>query len=144
MIGFIGTSIVITTNYNSSQSMTAKDSFHSLLDYKSLLFYCNWFGTDLRISHFFSFRCPLVNTQLSGSESELLYDWQFTANQFVLARSFLRLTIRKFIFQLNTYGCSPYVTSPLARAWVCRLLGLASAVILRSESRGTHDHIILS
>jgi hypothetical protein len=33
------------------------------------------------------------------------------------------------------------------REWVCRLqllLGLASAVILRSESRGTHDHILLS
>jgi hypothetical protein len=33
------------------------------------------------------------------------------------------------------------------RGWVCRLqllLALASAVIPRSESRGTHDHILLS
>jgi hypothetical protein len=33
------------------------------------------------------------------------------------------------------------------RGWVCRLqllLVLASTVILRSESRGTHDHILLS
>jgi hypothetical protein len=33
------------------------------------------------------------------------------------------------------------------RRWVCRLqllLVLACAVILRSESRGTHDHILLS
>jgi hypothetical protein len=33
------------------------------------------------------------------------------------------------------------------RGWVCRLqllLDLASAVILGSESRGTHDHILLS
>jgi hypothetical protein len=33
------------------------------------------------------------------------------------------------------------------RGWVCRLqllLALASAVILRSESHGTHDHILLS
>jgi hypothetical protein len=33
------------------------------------------------------------------------------------------------------------------RGWVCRLkllLVLASAVILRPESRGTHDHILLS
>jgi hypothetical protein len=33
------------------------------------------------------------------------------------------------------------------RGWVCRLqllVALASAVILRSESRGTHDHILLS
>jgi hypothetical protein len=35
----------------------------------------------------------------------------------------------------------------LTRGWVCRLQlqpVLASAVILRSESRGTHDHILLS
>jgi hypothetical protein len=53
---------------------------------------------------------------------------------------------RIFIFQLNTCGCSSYVTASLMRGWVCRLeylLGLASAVILRSESHGTHDHILL-
>jgi hypothetical protein len=52
-----------------------------------------------------------------------------------------------FIFQLNTCCHSPYVTSCLTTAWVCRLqllLVLASAVILRSETRGTHDHILLS
>jgi hypothetical protein len=50
-------------------------------------------------------------------------------------------------FQLNTCGYSPYVTSSLPRGWVCRLhllMVLASSVILRSESRGTHDHILLS
>jgi hypothetical protein len=59
----------------------------------------------------------------------------------------LRLTTSNFIFQLNTCGYSPYVTSSLMRGWVCRLqllLVLASAVILRSESHGTHDHILLS
>jgi hypothetical protein len=87
---------------------------------------------------------------LSGPESELLYNWRFTANQFVLATSPLRSTTRIFIiliFQLSTCGYSPYVTSPLKRGWVCRLqwlLGLASAVILRSQSRGIHDHILLS
>jgi hypothetical protein len=82
----------------------------------------------------------------SKSESELLYDWQFTANQFVLATSPLRLTTSNFFFQLNTCGYSPYVTSSLTRGWVCRLqlLLVLSAVILRSESRGTHDHILLS
>jgi hypothetical protein len=52
-----------------------------------------------------------------------------------------------FIFQMNTCCYSPYVTSSLMRGWVCRLqvlLGLASTVILRSESQGTHDHILLS
>jgi hypothetical protein len=79
------------------------------------------------------------------SESELLYDWRFTANQF-LATSPLRLTVCNFVFQLNTCGCSLYVTSSLTRGWVCRLsllLVLASAVILRSDSRGTHDHLLL-
>jgi hypothetical protein len=76
---------------------------------------------------------------------ELLYEWRFTANQFVLATSPLRLTT---IFFFNwTLAVSPYVTSSLTRGWVCRLqllLGLASVVILRSEYRGTHDHILLS
>jgi hypothetical protein len=75
-----------------------------------------------------------------------LHDWRFTANQFVLAKSPLRPTSRA-IFQLNTCGYSPYVTSSLMRGWVCHLqllLSLVSAVILRSESHGTHDHILLS
>jgi hypothetical protein len=67
----------------------------------------------------------------SESESELLYDWRFTANQFVLATSPLRLTTSNFLFRLNTCGRK-------------LLLVLASAVILGSESRGTHDHILLS
>jgi hypothetical protein len=59
----------------------------------------------------------------------------------------LRLTAGNFILQLHTCGHSPYVTSSLIRSWVCRLLlllALASVVILRSESRGDHDHILLS
>jgi hypothetical protein len=60
-----------------------------------------------------------------------------------LAPSPLRLTTRFFFFQLNTCGHSAYVTSSLTRGWVCRLqllLALASALILMSESRRTHDH----
>jgi hypothetical protein len=78
-------------------------------------------------------------------ESELLYDWRFTANQFVLATSTFRLTTG--ISWLDTCFQSPYVTSSLTTRWVCRLqllLALASAVILRSESRGSLDHILLS
>jgi hypothetical protein len=48
---------------------------------------------------------------------------------------------------MNTCGYSPYVTFSATRGWVCRLqllLILASAVILRSESRENHDHILLS
>jgi hypothetical protein len=79
------------------------------------------------------------------SESELLHDRRFTANQFVLATSPLRLTTSVF-FHLNTCFHSPYVTSSLTRGWVCSLqllLGLASEVILRSESCGTRDDILL-
>jgi hypothetical protein len=50
-------------------------------------------------------------------------------------------------FQPNLCGYSPYVTFSLTREWVSHfqlLLALASAVILRSESRGTHGHISLS
>jgi hypothetical protein len=74
---------------------------------------------------------------------ELLYNWRFTANQFVLVTIPWRLTTSNFIFQLNTCGYSPYVTSSLMRGWVCHLQLLlvhASAVILGSESHRTHDH----
>jgi hypothetical protein len=79
------------------------------------------------------------------SESELLYDWPFTVNQFAFMTSPLRVTTG--IFRLNICFHSPYVTSSLTRRWVCRLqllLGLASAVILNLECSGTHDHILLS
>jgi hypothetical protein len=72
---------------------------------------------------------------------------RFTASRFVLATSPLRLTTNNFSFQLNICGYSPYVTSSLTKGWVCRLqllLVLASSVILMSESRGTHEHILLS
>jgi hypothetical protein len=53
--------------------VAAKHSFHSLLDYECFLFHCDWLGSDLRVGHFFSFRCPLVNTpQLN---SQLSYEW---------------------------------------------------------------------
>jgi hypothetical protein len=56
-------------------------------------------------------------------------------------------TPNQYFFQPNTCSYSPYVTSSLARGWVCclqLLLVLASAVTLVSESRGTHDDIVLS
>jgi hypothetical protein len=52
-----------------------------------------------------------------------------------------------FVFQLNTCFHSPNVTASLTRECVCRLqllLVLASAIILRSESRMTHGHLLLS
>jgi hypothetical protein len=64
----------------------------------------------------------------------------------ILMTSSLRLTTINFIFQLKTCGYSSYVTSSLRRGWgyhLQLLLVLASAGILRPESRGTHD-ILLS
>jgi hypothetical protein len=64
-----------------------------------------------------------------------------------LAPSLLRPTTSNFIFELNSCGHSPYVTSSLTRGRVCRLhllLAFAIAVILRPECRGTHGHILLS
>jgi hypothetical protein len=81
------------------------------------------------------------------SKSDLLYDWQFTANQLVLVPSPLRPTTSILFFQLNTYCHSPYVTSSLMSGWVCGLkllLALASAVILGSKPRRTHYYILLS
>jgi hypothetical protein len=52
-----------------------------------------------------------------------------------------------FFFQINTWFHSPYVTSFVTRGWVCSsqlLLVLASAVILRYDSRRTHDDILQS
>jgi hypothetical protein len=66
-----------------------------------------------------------VLSRLPLSESKLLYDWRSTADQFILTKSPLRLTTRDFIFQRNTCGYCPYVTSSLTRGWVCRLQFLA-------------------
>jgi hypothetical protein len=41
MIGFIGSSLQLTVNSDSSQSMTVYDSLRSLLDHERLLFHCD-------------------------------------------------------------------------------------------------------
>jgi hypothetical protein len=64
---------------------------------------------------------PHGKTFRQKSKSELLYDWRFTAIQFVLASSPLRPTTRDCFPQLNLCGISPYVTSTLTRKWICLL-----------------------
>jgi hypothetical protein len=52
-----------------------------------------------------------------------------------------------FLFFNWTLTDNPYTKSSLTRGWVCRLqllLAFASAVILGSQSLGTHDHMLLS
>jgi hypothetical protein len=68
-------------------------------------------------------------SEIPNRESELFYNWRFTANQFVLATSPLRLTKSNFIFQLNTCRCSPNVTSSLTR------MGLSFTVAPRPRQR---------
>jgi hypothetical protein len=92
------------------------------------------------------FRNVHPNFEILESESRVTL-------QLAVYRQSVRLGFKPFethdqyLFQLNTSGYSPYVTFSLTRGWVCRLqllLALASAVILGSESRGTHEHILLS
>jgi hypothetical protein len=51
----------------------------ALLDYECLLFHCGWLGSDLQIGHFFSFRCPRVNTLQLNTEIlnslECIHEW---------------------------------------------------------------------
>jgi hypothetical protein len=124
--------------------------------YNLLLLFTNHFMTRYDFSSP-SFRLPPQETPLILIPASVQFRVQSSEfrvtlrladyRQSVLATSPWRPTTRLFIFQLNTCGYSPYVTSSLTRGSVCRLqllLFLASAVILRFESHGTHDHILLS
>jgi hypothetical protein len=51
--------------------------------------------------------CLQTISRLVHFKSKLCYDWQFTANQFVLTPSPLRFTTRILFFQLKPYGYSP-------------------------------------
>jgi hypothetical protein len=137
MIGFIGTSITITLNYNQLRQVTINDcdSFHSLLDYERLLFPCDWLGSDLRVGHFFSFRCPLVNTpqmntQLNYWTMELLfefsYDWTIELSNQVKSKSNLYYDRRSIGQSLS--GSSSH-------------LGLTIRFLLLSDSCGFVDMV---
>jgi hypothetical protein len=69
-------------------------------------------GSPSKTAAFNRQTCNGFTTQRTPeSESDLLYSWRFTANQFVLGTSSLKPMTRIFILQLNTCGYSPYVTS---------------------------------
>jgi hypothetical protein len=64
----------ITINCNNSHTIHGclrLAPFHIWLRASSFL--RDWLGSDLQIGHFFSFRCPLVNTPQMNTE--LSYDW---------------------------------------------------------------------
>jgi hypothetical protein len=80
-------------------------------------------------------------TPLTVKSQELLYDWRFTANQFILEPSPLRPTTRVFS-PLNPRGHSSYVTSSLTRGWIC-LLWIGFAFVkcaYRTHSIGLHGY----
>jgi hypothetical protein len=134
MIGFTRTSVTNSLNYSQYSAIADLHTFQFTVAH-ALGFSVSTnrpMATDLKIetgtSIFLPFLVPSpwnLGTQLklflaeseSESESRLLYDWRFTANQFVLAPSPLRLMARIF-FQLNTCGHSPNITSSLTRGWV--------------------------
>jgi hypothetical protein len=86
-----------------------------------------------------------TQASLSHSKSKLCYDQRSVSQSVLVWTTHLGLKTRLlFIRQLRVCWCG---APSLMRGWVCRLqllVVLTSAVILRSESRGTHDHILLS
>jgi hypothetical protein len=68
-ISLYSTSIPSYKNYHIHiNNLPYTPSLHFLLDYECLLFYCDWLVSKLRIGHFFSFCCPLVNTPQLNTE----------------------------------------------------------------------------
>jgi hypothetical protein len=110
----------LLANYNSSQSMAALDSLHSLPDYECHPFCRDWLGSVLRVGYFFSFRCPLVNStaerwtvlRMPNEESlnSLELNWTELSNEGPLANE---LWTNSFITSRRTEYNSPYLTVPL-------------------------------
>jgi hypothetical protein len=58
-------SVAITLSYNQWEQLAINDCLTLapfLTGQRPSSLLCDWLGSDLRIGHFFSFRCPLVNT----------------------------------------------------------------------------------
>jgi hypothetical protein len=115
--------------------------------------------------YFIDFYVTALTSRLNSTETSLQVSENVTifADFFTRARVTLRLAVyhqsdrlgaeslethgQNFFSQLNTCGHSPYIISSLTRGWVCPLellLALASEFILRSQSRWTREHILLS
>jgi hypothetical protein len=106
--------------------LTNSDSFccPSLL---SLTLHCDLIHSLSLTSHSCSrlstHQLQLTPTTLQVKVTDLLYDWRFTADQFVLVLCPLSLKTRHIFsfFQLNPCGHCPHVTLSLTKEWVCLL-----------------------
>jgi hypothetical protein len=158
-LGFsVFTSHILATDLSHSHFIfksRMKSSCHSLIPFLPLFCSCQFRRFDsiqfhlsrqagvLKFDYSLSWPSWLLFWKLKSKSKNLFCDWRFTTNQFVLVSGPLGPTNR--VFQLNSCGNGPYVSSSLRRGWVCHLQQLlASAVNIRSESRGSHDHILLS
>jgi hypothetical protein len=70
-------SFTVTLNYNQLHQLTINaclklTPFLTRIRMSSFqsFFYCDWLGSDLRIGHFFSVRCPLANTPQLNTQPE--------------------------------------------------------------------------
>jgi hypothetical protein len=146
MIGFIGSSLQLQSVIPAHSPRLSKT--RSIPYWTTSVLSSTVTNDERRITVHWILELPYEsNDWLVQSESELLYDWRSTANQFVLAPSPLRLTVRFFFSQLNTCSHIPYIISSLTRGWICYLqllLALTGAFLLGSEFRGTRDHILVS
>jgi hypothetical protein len=151
MIAFIGissTTITITTGHNQLLPKTRSIPYWTTSVFSSTV-------TDLVLIYESVTSSASVGRWLAlhSKHSTLLTESFIVRVRATLRRTVYRQSVRlgdkphqthDQNFYFPTWGYSPYVTSYLMSGWVCRLqlmLVLVSAVILRCESHGTHDHI---
>jgi hypothetical protein len=96
MTGFIGTSITIIINCNSSQLMTVYDLLHSLLDHERLFFHCDEWQTTTTAHTLNCLERRLSDESLlrqSQSQSHIATDGQLVSKSWCRApmTSFLRI-----------------------------------------------------
>jgi hypothetical protein len=115
-----------------------KSSFHSLIAFSPLFCNCQLSSSPLLPSSYPGRLASRNSTNSSQSVYRQSVHFEDKPHE---------TQDQNFISKLKTCCYSPYVTSFLTRGRVCRLqllLALACAVILGSESREAHDHILFS